>query len=286
MALTDDQDGEFLFVKLRPKSFTKYIKCRKDIDRPGWFKCSNRLLEDDDLDNFSAAETCAWLKILSLASEQQSASIRINLLKINALIRKFTRADLMSAIDKLKALGILKSDVTPTLRARNVDVTQRGEDRIGEEKNKAEEREVEIPAPAVLASPHGKFKSVEDFLSSIPALTTAAWTHRCKAHGGLKFVEAAALNALAYHGSTAQSAGWDISIWVSKVNDAIEYAIRNAPAPFEAGPSEPRPRAAPIEMEIAPLTQEEVLNATANAERFGLKIAAAAIENQIAGSAS
>lgn len=257
-------DDAFIYVKLRPKSFAKYIKCRKDIDRPGWFKCSNRLLEDDDLDNFSASETCAWLKILSLASEQQSASIRINLLKINALSRKFTQQDLLSAIDKLKEIGILIPHVTRTLRGRNVHVPQRGEERIGEEKNKAEEvregTEIKNAPAAILAAPLGEPKTIDELLSAIPALTMEAWLESCRKYGGGSFVRKAALNALAFHGSVPESTGWEISKWVSKINAAIEHAKARVPPPFESSPQGIRPRAAPPEIEIPVLTPEEVLS--------------------------
>lgn len=280
----DEEDGEFIFVKLRPKSFTKYIKCRKDIDRPGWFKCSNRLLEDDDLNKFSAAETCVWLKILSLSSEQQSALVRINLLKINALVRKFTLQDLLSAIEKLKALGILKTDVTRTLRGRNVDVTQRGEDRIGEEKKREEEERAaaqnENPPASVSASPSGgKFKSAKDLLAAIPQITRDAWL---VAHG-LALLESATGNAFAYHSTRPESADWEICTWASKINSAIEYAKAKAPPPIEIVNSEPRARAAPVEIDIPILTQQEVLNSAANAARMGLKLAVATIEKQVAG---
>lgn len=289
MTPTEGIDEAFVFVKLRPKSFTKYIKCRKDIDRPGWFKCSNRLLEDDDLDNFSAAETCAWLKILSLASEQQSALVRINLLKINALVRKFTQQDLFNAIDKLKARGILKNDVTPTLRGRNVDVPQRGEERIGEEKNKAEEGgpESRNPPACIFPPPNEgeRGATIDGILSSIPSLTMDAWTTACQTYGGHIFVREAALNALAFHGSRAESASWEISTWVSKINAAIEYAKQKAPA-LENSNAEPRPRLAPFKVEIAPLTADEVLSSVTLAAKYGLKLAGATIESQIAGSAS
>lgn len=290
MTTAEDEDGEFIFVKLRPKSFTKYIKCRKDIERPGWFKCSNRLLEDDDLSKFSAAEVCAWVYIMSLSSLQQRASVRINLLKSDALKRKFSREDLFSAIDKLKAKKILKSHATRALRPRNVDVTQRGGERIGKERNKAEERvnsETAIPPAAFSATPLlGKFETVEEFFCAIPALTMAAWAHQCAKYGGLPFVRTAALNALAYHGTVSGSDSWEISTWISKINAAIEHAKGKAPAPLEFHSPEPRPRAAPTEIEIEPLTQEEVLNSAANAEKFGLKLAGAEIGKQLTGSAS
>lgn len=134
-------DELFIFVELKAKSFEKYIKARADVDKPGWLKCSNRLLDDDEFYEFTAAEFAAWYYIMSQSSIQQSPKVRLILDKVDAYRRKFSRDELRSAILKLKALNILKPesrnvDVTPTSRERNVDVPL-GEERIGEDCIKA-----------------------------------------------------------------------------------------------------------------------------------------------------
>lgn len=137
-------DDLFIFVELKQKSFEKYIRARADVEKPGWFKLFNRVLEDDEFYNFTASEICAWIYIMSQASIQQNAKIRLILDKVDAFRRKFSRDDIRNAITKLKNLGILvpgaTSDVTPTLRPRNAAVSL-GEERIGEDwigdKNKA-----------------------------------------------------------------------------------------------------------------------------------------------------
>lgn len=145
----------FIIVELKEKSFEKYIKARSDVERPGWFKCSNRLIEDDELFVLTASETCAWIYIMSQASLQQSQRVRLNWDKVDSFRRRFTRDDLKSTIEKLRALGILKKDVTSTLRGRNEDGTL-GEDGIGEDLKAGvvqdtarEEPAPEPPPPAV-----------------------------------------------------------------------------------------------------------------------------------------
>lgn len=128
---TESQDDFFIFVELKEKSFEKYIKARADVERPGWFKCSNRILDDDELYDFSAAEICAWLYIMEQSSIHQNPKVRLILDKVDAYRRKFSRDDLRNAITKLRELGILKG-VTSAVRPRNVDVTL-GEERIGED---------------------------------------------------------------------------------------------------------------------------------------------------------
>lgn len=173
-------DEIFIFVELRQKSFDKYVKARTDVDKPGWFKCSNRILDDDDLHDFSAAELCAWLHIMSLSSQQQSPRVRINLEKSDALRRKFTRQDLQSAIAKLTAIGILRD--TSTLRPRDVDVTQRGEDRIGED-----QRGEEPTTPADETFPGEDFgiapelagnSKREQVLPTVPLSTQREWLEK------------------------------------------------------------------------------------------------------------
>ena len=123
-------DELFIFVELKAKSFEKYIKARADVDKPGWLKCSNRLLDDDEFYEFTAAEFAAWYYIMSQSSIQQSPKVRLILDKVDAYRRKFSRDELRSAILKLKALNILKPE------SRNVDVPL-GEERIGEDCIKA-----------------------------------------------------------------------------------------------------------------------------------------------------
>lgn len=137
-------DELFIYVELKEKSFEKYIKARNDVEKPGWHKISNRLLEDDELWDFTAAETCAWLYILSQSSIQQKKRVRLTLDKVDAFKRKFNRDDFNNAIKKLTELGVLDSHVTSTARARNVDVPL---ERIREDKKRVEEE-----APPAIAS--------------------------------------------------------------------------------------------------------------------------------------
>lgn len=128
-----------VFIYVEVKNFAKYIKCRSDVEEPSWFKLSNDLLDDDDLHEFTGAEICAWIHIMSLSSKQQNPVVRINLEKIVAFKRKFRRSDLLSVIGKLSAMEILTVHESPPLRTRNVDVPpeERGRDGMGQEESES-----------------------------------------------------------------------------------------------------------------------------------------------------
>lgn len=170
-------------VELKSKSFEKYIKARADVDRPGWFKCSNQLLDDREFHDFTAAEICAWFYIMAESSILKSPKVRIIMDRVDSHRRKFSRDDLKSAISKLKGLGILltdvASDVTSTLRPRSADVTL-GEDRIGEEGIR-----VVVAPPAIASQKNGIIGPVlaelggnskrEQALSTVPLDLQQEW---------------------------------------------------------------------------------------------------------------
>lgn len=156
-------DELFVFVTLR--NYDKY-KGRKDVQEPRWFQCSTKILDDDDFADLTGAQMCAWLHILVQAKTQKSASVRINLEKVDALRRKFSREDLIRVIELMKERGPLLPDGegagdsrTRSVRnpyARRTEKVppeeRRGEEIREEEKESAAGAE---PPPAE-ASPQGK----------------------------------------------------------------------------------------------------------------------------------
>jgi hypothetical protein len=48
---------------------------RTDVVNHTWFRCSNRILEDEDFFEFSDAEILGWLYILSLCSQKKTDTV-------------------------------------------------------------------------------------------------------------------------------------------------------------------------------------------------------------------
>lgn len=95
-------------INIRLRSFAEY-RPRKEIKHPHWFKCSNRILEDEDFYDFSFEEIAVWIYIMSIASQRDCDTVFIN---FEAAERKcrFKSKAILSAIDKLKVKQI---DVLP-----------------------------------------------------------------------------------------------------------------------------------------------------------------------------
>jgi hypothetical protein len=95
---------------------------RKDVKRPSWFALDNGAVDDDEFFHFNHGEFKAWIYLLSKASKKQDPVVRIY---FEAAERKanISRKDFESAIEKLKSLGIVTVDVTPTLRESDAHVT-------------------------------------------------------------------------------------------------------------------------------------------------------------------
>jgi hypothetical protein len=81
------------------RNFASY-RPRKEIKHPHWFKCSNRLLEDDDFEGFSFEEICVWIYILSLASQKDSQTISISFSAAERKCRLKAKS-ILSAVEKL-----------------------------------------------------------------------------------------------------------------------------------------------------------------------------------------
>lgn len=157
-------------VEIVLNGFEKW-KARKDVENPSWFRCSNRVFDDDDLFEFSLEEMAVWWYIMALASQQQSSHVRIHLRKASTRISP----DLMlNTISKLKEIGIVHSpdDVTATLRGRNADVTSAGscqkssperpraEDRTRDKKRREKKEEIRVVGepPAATAPDESLFE--------------------------------------------------------------------------------------------------------------------------------
>lgn len=85
---------------------------RKDIKEPKWFAFSNRLIEDEDLFDFTHGEFKALIYLFSKASQKKSSVIRVSPVHAEKVCN-ISPEDMASAIKKLKSSD-LKIIVDPT----------------------------------------------------------------------------------------------------------------------------------------------------------------------------
>jgi hypothetical protein len=101
---------------------------RKDIKATHWFRLDNAIFENPDFFDFSHAEICFFVYLLSQASKKMAGAISLNLEHANR-IGRFSDNEITSALDKLEQLSIIKYDkneyVTQTLRIRDANDTLR-----------------------------------------------------------------------------------------------------------------------------------------------------------------
>lgn len=108
---------------------------RSDVKTHVWFKCSNRILEDEDFFDFTDSEILCWIYILSLCSQKKSDTVFINFERAKRFARR-EREDLLSAIKKLEELEIVEVRVRNPNASRTDPVQNpcaRGEESTGEE---------------------------------------------------------------------------------------------------------------------------------------------------------
>lgn len=102
-------------------NYDKY-KGRKDVENNSWFRLSNRFLEDADFFDFSAEEKLVWIYLLSVASQKNTAKLRVNHRHAEQVCG-LPSPSINSAIKKLSEIGVLKIEQARTLRGRYVDDT-------------------------------------------------------------------------------------------------------------------------------------------------------------------
>jgi hypothetical protein len=98
---------------------------RKDVKRPSWFSFDNRMIEDEDFFGFNHGEFKAWIYMLSRASQKQIDTLKLNSEHAQKVCN-ISPEDFDSAVQKLASEDLklieVHTDVTSTLRARDVDV--------------------------------------------------------------------------------------------------------------------------------------------------------------------
>lgn len=107
-------------IQVTIRGWEKYNK-RKDIKNPWWFALSNRMLEDPEFYSFSGEEVRAWLYVLSIASQRNSATITINFNQARRSCNVKTDA-LISIIEKLNNNGVLSKSVRDPYAIRTESV--------------------------------------------------------------------------------------------------------------------------------------------------------------------
>lgn len=183
------------FIEIIIRGYEKY-KPRADIKDPWWFKCANRLFDDDDLFDFSLEEMAVWVYIMGIASQQKSARVRISIRKASARIPPGL---LRSTVAKLADLGIVSYPCAEPGQepdgSRTDHVHEPGESCAQEEKGiegKGTEggehtAAFDAPPPPADASPGGEFgvapelaggPFLETALSTVPMAVQASWLER------------------------------------------------------------------------------------------------------------
>lgn len=108
-------------VTIKLTNFDKY-KGRSDVKNNSWFRCSNRLLEDQDFYDFTHEEINVWIYFLSLASQKNQASVHVSYQRAHQVCR-LSREAINSAIEKLIKIGALDRVKNRTVRGRYVHDT-------------------------------------------------------------------------------------------------------------------------------------------------------------------
>lgn len=124
----------------------KEFNPRGDVKNSRWFRLDHDMLEADQFYGFSHGEIVAWFYILCRASKENSGTVLIDFDRA-ARVRKLKKGEIQSALKKLQELQIVHVDVTPTLRARDGDVTGAGPtERNGTERDGTEPLDFDFEA--------------------------------------------------------------------------------------------------------------------------------------------
>jgi hypothetical protein len=87
-------------ITVRVRKFKDYLG-RTDIKVHSWFRCDNRLLENEAFEDFSDAEILVWIYILGLCSQKKTDTVHINFDRADRFARR-KKKDILSALAKLK----------------------------------------------------------------------------------------------------------------------------------------------------------------------------------------
>lgn len=102
--------------------FDKY-KGRADVQHNSWFRCSNRILEDQVFFDFTHEEVLVWIYLMSISSQANHATIHVSLHRAHHVCRLRPEA-VKSAIKKLSKFNIIKIPRIRSVRGRYVDDTR------------------------------------------------------------------------------------------------------------------------------------------------------------------
>lgn len=110
----------------------KEFNYRPDVKASTWFRFEHKFFSDSQFFDFSLSERCAWIYILCEASQNNKATVTINIAHLEK-IGGIKLKDFDSALFKLQRNGTIDTnlqerrvEVTPTLRGRNEHDTGTG----------------------------------------------------------------------------------------------------------------------------------------------------------------
>lgn len=101
--------------------FTEY-NSRKDVKHPTWFRLEHSFFEKPEFFELTHTEKLAWIYLLCTASKKNADSFTLSWAHIEK-IGGIKKKDFEAALEKLQRIQVIHVDVTDTLRARNVHVT-------------------------------------------------------------------------------------------------------------------------------------------------------------------
>lgn len=114
--------GKSAEITLKINNFDRFNP-RGDVKRPSWFRLDHGMVEDSDFFSFTDGEFKAWIYILSQASKKNAGGTIRLIYEHAERVCRIKRKTLDSVVVKLEQIKMVTVDVTSTLRARDVDVT-------------------------------------------------------------------------------------------------------------------------------------------------------------------
>jgi hypothetical protein len=166
-------------LKIEIQNWDKFNP-RNDLKHPSWFRLNNNLFEDPDFFDFSPSEILCWIYILGLASKKQSGNVSINIAHAER-IGRLDFAVLVAAVKKLENIQCIKivelPDVTPTLRARDEDVTHTSHYKQTNNTNKQEIQVAEKSKPKKPKDPPEALRARADLKATWLMLYQETFNH-------------------------------------------------------------------------------------------------------------
>ncbi len=210
---------------------------RSDIKHHTWFRCSNRILENEDFFELSDSEILAWFYILSLCSQKISDTVIVNFERAERFARRKKR-DIISMVEKLQGNQLVRiPDASRTDHVRNPCTTL--QDRTGQTEQDSTEHHVTGTVVRERPPDPTQIHSVEDLRNIIPAETREGWR---KLYPDPQYVPREAIKAMAWCRINSRKVpktvgGWSrfFNGWLERGWDSYRKTIESSPVEGQVG---------------------------------------------------